>query len=204
MALSDDYFAGRQVIGVDRTLLKAFKKFNVRIEDLDSAGRHTRTVAATNGTNTYRLRDRQRVPNRHWTSSVRSYSRPPGRPIPLGFTADHFGRTRAKFWISAVRTLNLSDCGAFRRPGSGLGPQRRGRGAWNQGHDFLRPLPGARLTDQRTLACVWSFGWMPRDCSACCTRGLAKRRVRCLRSPPDIDWSSGQGAVVWRAPRRGP
>ena len=68
---------------------------------------------------------------------------------------------------------------------------------------FSRPLPGARLTtsDASLRLVVWmDAARLQRMLHA----RLGEAPSEMLAFSPDIDWSSGQGAVVWRAPRRRP
>jgi AraC-like DNA-binding protein len=181
------------MVRFDRSLLEAFKTVEVRIEDLDRAGRYARTVAATNGTNTYRLRNRHFVPAQREVL-IRS-SHPRGREGSLYpcFIADRFGTEletldigRPGYWLLAALSGALELAG----------PNGKAEAHGTKGM-ILRAFPGVRVvtTDASLRRAVWmDAARLERMVQA----RLGEPPRKTLAFAPAVDWSSGQGRVVWR------
>ena len=176
----------------DPPLLKAFKMAEVRTEDLDRAGRYTRTLGAVNGANAYQLRSRRARPAAQEILSVHGEARM--ADLWPCYSIDHFGADIGVEGEGHPRyCLIAALSGAMELVG---GPGGTAEAHGTTGY-VVRALPGTRslTSDGSARLVIWmDAARLERTLQA--RLGDAPREM--LAFAPGVDWSSGQGQVVWR------
>ncbi len=176
----------------DQPLLNAFKTAEVRIEDLDRAGRYTRTLGAAHGANAYRLRSRGARPAARDILSVHGEARM--ADLWPCYSIDHFGADIGVVGDGHPRyCLIAALSGAMELVG---GPSGTAEAHGTTGY-VVRALPGTRslTADGSARLVIWmDAARLERTLQA----RLGEPPREMLAFAPGTDWGSGQGQVVWR------
>ncbi len=179
------------MIVFDQSLLAGFKTVEVRIEDLDSGGRYTRTVGPTKGSNSYRLRNRHAVPTRGDVLTTHSQARE-GDLCP-SFSVDHRGTE-----VEILDTGRPSYCLLAALSGAleTAGPDGKAEAHGTKGM-ILHSLPGSRIvTSDTSLRLVVWMDAARLERTLQVRLGEPPRESSRVRARPGLGHRPGPGGVA--------